>query len=363
MKNDVILKLLEDLPDDLIESAAEPEPRRNPVFLRYAVPAIAACMVIVLAAVIYPKLRTETPERTEESVISAETALPVTGTGITGTEPAPGQDGTGTDPYSVHIITAPAITFTGAHGTAKTTAQTDTQAEPDDPQADDPQDNSNEDGGSAKDIPAESSARRTTAPVSTRTTAKSTATTARSRQQTTFTDLAAQITKPVIPGTMPNEVVTTDSRNNQPAQQGEDNAASPERNDRIPCDYTKLRIAGGGPKGSEPDPSFGAPTDHGAPTTDKPVLGEARLDGNILRISVLTPCTDAIISYLALQNGELQLEVYYDRKYGGSTGLNFEVTIPWEFVRRIRTVSPEFYEVDNTEDYDHDDKQITLVIL
>ena len=362
MKNDVLLKLLEDLPDDLIDSAADPEPRRSPVFLRYTVPAIAACLVIVLAAVIYPKLRTEKPQQTEESVISEETTAPSSEPGVTGTAPAPAQNGTETDPYSVHIGTAPAITFTGVHGTANTTAKNGAQAQPDDTAQDGQPDDSPEDDSPGGDAPADNAAPGTTAPVTARPVTKTTVSAAPTRQQTTTAPVAAQQqqqseTKPS-GGIQPNGPdpgqQTKDNQNSSPGIGTPDT----ERSDRIPCEY--VRLMGGGEPVKNAD-QVGR-DDTPAPATDAE-SGTAELHGNILHITVQTPCTDAFISYLALKNGELQLEVYYDRRGNVGNGPEFEVTIPWDIVRRVRNVSPEFYEVDDINAFDHDADRVTLVIL
>ena len=63
-------EILTDIPDSFIESAAEPNSK--PIRW-YQVSAIAACIVLLIAAVIYPKLRIQTPEITEPPAATVTT--------------------------------------------------------------------------------------------------------------------------------------------------------------------------------------------------------------------------------------------------------------------------------------------------
>ena len=65
-------EILTDIPDSFIESAAEPHSK--PIHW-YQISAAAACIVLLIAAVIYPKLRIQTPEITEPpaATITTET--------------------------------------------------------------------------------------------------------------------------------------------------------------------------------------------------------------------------------------------------------------------------------------------------
>ena len=86
--------LLNDLPDEMIVSANTATYKRRPI--RIYIPAAAACAAVLLAAVLYPKLHMQSPERldsTPEAVMTettsqtelTETALTVTQTVTTAT--------------------------------------------------------------------------------------------------------------------------------------------------------------------------------------------------------------------------------------------------------------------------------------
>ena len=76
MNAETFLELMNTLPDEMIVKAvhAEYKRKRMPVYL---LPAAAACLVIGLAAAVYPKLRMQTPEVTEPPAVTAETTSPV----------------------------------------------------------------------------------------------------------------------------------------------------------------------------------------------------------------------------------------------------------------------------------------------
>ncbi len=76
MNAETFLELMNTLPDEMIVTAvhAEYKRKRMPVYL---LPAAAACLVIGLAAAVYPKLRMHTPEVTEPPAVTAETTSPV----------------------------------------------------------------------------------------------------------------------------------------------------------------------------------------------------------------------------------------------------------------------------------------------
>ena len=65
-------EILTDIPDSFIESAAEPHSK--PIRW-YQISAAAACIVLLIAAAVYPKLRIQTPEITEPpaAIVTAET--------------------------------------------------------------------------------------------------------------------------------------------------------------------------------------------------------------------------------------------------------------------------------------------------
>ena len=71
MNAETFLELMNTLPDEMIVTAvhAEYKRKRMPVYL---LPAAAACLVIGLAAAVYPKLRMQTPEVTEPPESAAE---------------------------------------------------------------------------------------------------------------------------------------------------------------------------------------------------------------------------------------------------------------------------------------------------
>ena len=79
MNADELYTLLNDLPDDYVTAAAGTHRHsRRPLYV--IVPAVAACITLLIAAAVYPKLRTQQPERREDSVytetVAFTTALP-----------------------------------------------------------------------------------------------------------------------------------------------------------------------------------------------------------------------------------------------------------------------------------------------
>ena len=356
MKNDVLLKLLEDLPDDLIESAADPEPNRRPVFLRYAIPAIAACMVIVFSAVIYPKLKTEKPERQDDSSAVTETTVQPAGTGISGDAQSPQQTVTETDPYAVHIGTAPVMTFRPVSGTAVTDAEGQILNE-ETPEAD-PGDNPQpEDDRQQTAAPG-----KATAPATTRTRAQTTASarTAAQAATQTRTQSAAVTDAPTVPVTRPSEVTKAAPVETEPAappnSTEEPGKGQDSENSRIPCRYSTGRMQ----MGSGGEDRVGSP--NSPPTAEH--SDDAELHGNILTVRTDRPCTKAMISYLALKNGELRIEIYYDLTDRRNTEFGeFSVELPQEYAQRIWRIERECYEVDDIDEYDYDKETVTFVIL
>lgn len=369
MKNDVLLKLLEDLPDDLIESAAEPEQSRRPVFLRYAIPAIAACMVIVIAAVIYPKLRTVTPERTEESSFTtAVTTLQPAETLITGNVPAEVQTVTETDPFSVHIVTAPA--YPAVTGKRVTAAPGETLPE-NQPQNPDENGEPAAPAGTQENNPQPQNAvtrpaARTTANVTTRTRTHTTAkpVTTRSRPATEAvpaTQAAAVQTEAQNAMTKEASVQTDPAPSSDNPGTGEDTQtpAGPtpggSQDKRIPCSYVVESMNGGPDKAGEP--TTPPPVGNSAPPA-------AELRGNRLFIRTERPCTRAFIAYLALRDGHLRIEVYYDMTEPRNiSDQEFTVYLPDEYAYRIWDIESVCYEVDNIENYDYDEEEVTLIVL
>ncbi len=69
-------QILTDLPDEIVERAAKPAYGKPG--LRYSLPAAAAGIVLLIAAAVWPKLRTELPGVTEPPAITAVTTAAVT---------------------------------------------------------------------------------------------------------------------------------------------------------------------------------------------------------------------------------------------------------------------------------------------
>lgn len=72
MNANELYKLLGDLPDDYVTAAAGTH-RQSRISLHVIIPAIAACFVLLIAAAVYPKLRTQMPEMQDDSIYSMET--------------------------------------------------------------------------------------------------------------------------------------------------------------------------------------------------------------------------------------------------------------------------------------------------
>ena len=74
MNANELYSLLNDLPDDYVTAAAGTHKQsRKPLYVM--IPALAACIVLLLAAAVYPKLRTQKPE-IQDPVYTAETTAP-----------------------------------------------------------------------------------------------------------------------------------------------------------------------------------------------------------------------------------------------------------------------------------------------
>lgn len=73
MNGEELYALLQDLPDDFITEAVVPYRKRR-ISLRVIIPAIAACLAVVIAAAVYPKIRMQKPDITADPAIITETA-------------------------------------------------------------------------------------------------------------------------------------------------------------------------------------------------------------------------------------------------------------------------------------------------
>ena len=124
---------------------------------------------------------------------------------------------------------------------------------------------------------------------------------------------------------------------------------------RIPCPYVVDSVNGGSDKAGEPTTQ--PPVGNSAPPA-------AELKGNRLTVRTERPCTRAFIAYLALRDGHLRIEVYYDRTEPRNTAdQEFTVFLPDEYAYRIWGIESVCYEVDNIDDYDYDEEEVTLIVL
>ena len=73
MNGEELYALLQDLPDDFITETVVPY-RKHRISLRVIIPAIAACLAVVIAAAVYPNIRMQKPDITADSAIITETA-------------------------------------------------------------------------------------------------------------------------------------------------------------------------------------------------------------------------------------------------------------------------------------------------
>ena len=73
MNGEELYALLQDLPDDFITEAVVPYRKRR-ISLRVIIPAIAACLAVVIAAAVYPNIRMQKPDITADPAIITETA-------------------------------------------------------------------------------------------------------------------------------------------------------------------------------------------------------------------------------------------------------------------------------------------------
>ena len=88
------MELLSELPAEYVEAAAAPQPRRTIFRKVYGIPAVAACVAVIIAAVIYPRLRIDDrPDQTQmpdQTAVVTTVALyeETTAAPVSGTEPA-----------------------------------------------------------------------------------------------------------------------------------------------------------------------------------------------------------------------------------------------------------------------------------
>ena len=82
MNPEQFILMMNDLPDAVIDSANSPAVRPKQRFW-YMIPAVAACFIALIAAAVYPKLRTQMPEVTEPPVTAETTAAVTTASGQT----------------------------------------------------------------------------------------------------------------------------------------------------------------------------------------------------------------------------------------------------------------------------------------
>ena len=342
MKNDALLKLLEDLPDDLIDSAADLQPHRRPVLLRYALPAAAACLVVAVSAFLWPKLRTEKPEIAENSSPVQETTVLPAETDVTGDMPAQ-QESTlteTTDPYYVHIVTEPVYHFTTAPRPNKTDPDTTEEAGGEEP--DTPQGNP---GTPNQPQQQQSGNRTTTAPEergNSQTPSRTSASSERAVQQGQQTQ-----TEPSAPTTVPNPTNPTPSSD----------VVAPGNNGRIPCSISRENIDAE----DTATPITNDPGVVGQPKGAEPELAE--LEGNTLVIRMDRRCSDAMVSYNGLRNGKLTIEVLYDYAQYSRDMFEFRVELPPDIAAGIYDFNVDCYEVDDVDEYIHDRDNVTLVIL
>ncbi|HAG14283.1 MAG TPA: hypothetical protein DCG49_10555 [Ruminococcus sp.] len=132
MSPEEFIQMMNELSDDIIEAANTPPVRKN-IKIRYIIPAAAACIVILIAAVIYPKLKTQTPAILPETAYTDETTV---APAQTDTQTAPEQTDASAVSETTHIRSESAVQTTGttvrtsvttATGTAQTSATVTTR--------------------------------------------------------------------------------------------------------------------------------------------------------------------------------------------------------------------------------------------
>ena len=107
MKELEFMELLGDLPAEYIDAASNPrQKKRRFAWLRYGVPAMAACIAVVIFAAVYPRLKS--PEIPSVGTEPSVTVMTVTGdfSGEAGTTALPETDENGDTKEPVHAQTA-----------------------------------------------------------------------------------------------------------------------------------------------------------------------------------------------------------------------------------------------------------------
>ena len=77
MNPEKLIQMMNELPDEMIDSANQSRFRKRKKF-RYIIPAIAACIVGVIAVSVYHRLQMQTPEIAKPPMIAVETTTTVT---------------------------------------------------------------------------------------------------------------------------------------------------------------------------------------------------------------------------------------------------------------------------------------------
>ena len=128
MNGEKLYELLQDLPDEFITEAAVPHRRRR-ISMLAVIPAIAACLAVVIAAAVYPKLRAQRPADIAAPIVteqSAESGTDITQTAFTTAGTAP--ETASAAPAKTTITKAEALPETSLPGEPETAAVPQTTA-------------------------------------------------------------------------------------------------------------------------------------------------------------------------------------------------------------------------------------------
>lgn len=138
MNRQDLSELLNGLPDEWIDSAAEPERTQKRRAFRLWAGGIAACLAVLIAAAVYPRLRVQQPERIETTAAVTETTasapesqtLPSFVSALETTAPLTGTTSSGTTAVFSETQTAVTETVTASTAiVAETESSTDSSAE------------------------------------------------------------------------------------------------------------------------------------------------------------------------------------------------------------------------------------------
>ncbi|MBP0989451.1 MAG: hypothetical protein J6S92_14415, partial [Oscillospiraceae bacterium] len=133
MNAEQFFELMNTLPDDMLVSAVRSEPKQNRKPM-YIISAVAACLIVGVTAVVYPKLKVQPPEIREPDVTVTETTT-ATGTTETSVTMPSAVSVTGSESNSVSLSASSSAEITQTASTSQTVSTGNSSAASDSAQS------------------------------------------------------------------------------------------------------------------------------------------------------------------------------------------------------------------------------------